>query len=146
MQSSRLSGDQPTIASPSDTELVISLKHDQPISYRPRRLSYSDKQKLQEILDDLLKENIIRPSNSPYASPIVLVHKKNGELRLCIDYRELNKITIKDNFPTPLIEDQLDRLRDKQYFTSLDLRNGFHHVKVAESSIKYTAFITPRTI
>jgi len=93
-------------------------------------------------LDDLLKENIIRPSNSPYASPIVLVHKKNGELLLCIDYRELNKITIKDNFPTPLIEDQLDRLRDKQYFTSLDLRNGFHHVKVAESSIKFTAFVT----
>jgi len=63
--------------------------------------------------------------------------------RLCIDYRKLNKITIKDNFPTPLIEDQLDRLRDKQYFTSLDLRNGFHHVKIAESSIKFTAFVTP---
>jgi len=106
MQSPRPSGDQPTTASPSDTELIISLKHDQPISYRPRRLSYSDKQKLQEILDDLLKKNIIRPSNSPYASPIVLVHKKNGELRLCIDYCELNKITIKDNFSTPLIEDQ----------------------------------------
>lgn len=129
--------------SPSDIELTISLKHDQPISYRPRRLSFSNKEKLREILDNLLKENIIRPSNSPYANPIVLVHKKNGELRLCIDYRELNKITIKDNFPTPLINDHLDRLRDKQYFTCLDLRNGFHHVRVAESSIKLTAFVTP---
>lgn len=128
---------------PSDTELVISLKHDQPISYRPRRLSYSDKQKLQEILSNLLRDNVIRPSNSPYASPIVLVHKKNGELRLCVDYRELNKITIQDNYPTLLIDDHLDRLRDKQYFTCLDLRNGFYHVKVAESSVKLTAFITP---
>lgn len=128
---------------PSDTELVISLKHNQPISYRPRRLSYSDKQKLQEILSNLLRDNIIRPSDSPYASPIVLVHKKNGELRLCVDYRELNKITIQDNYPTPLIDDHLDRLRDKQYFTCLDLRNGFYHVKVAESSVKLTAFVTP---
>lgn len=141
IQSAQCSENQPITA--NDTELVISVKHDQPISYRPRRLSYSDKQKLQEILDKLLKENIIRPSNSPYASPIVLVHKKSGELRLCVDYRKLNEITIKDNFPTPLIDDHLDRLRDKQYFTRLDLRNGFHHVKVAESSIKLTAFITP---
>jgi len=79
-------------------------------------------------LDDLLKENIIRPSNSPHASPIVLVHKKNGELCLCVDH-ELNKITIKDNFLTPLIKDQLNRLEINN-FTSLDLRNGFHHVKV----------------
>lgn len=92
---------------------MINLKHDQPISYRPRRLSYSDKQKLQGILDNLLKENIIRPNDSPYAGPVVLVHKKNGELRLCVDYRALNKITIKDNFPIPLIDDQLDRLREK---------------------------------
>lgn len=122
-------------------QLVISLKHDQPISYRPCRFSYMDKQKLQKILDRLVKDKIIRSSESPYASPIVLVHKKNGEF--CVDYRELNKITIKNNFPTPLIEDHLDRLRNKRYFTTLDLRDGFHHVKVAESSVKLTAFNTP---
>lgn len=127
----------------TNTEMTIALKHDQPISYRPRRLAFADKEKLRKILDDLLKNNIIRPSNSPYASPIVLVHKKNGELRLCIDYRELNKITIKDNFPTPLIDNHLDRLRGKNYFSSLDLRNGFHHVKITETSIKYTSFVTP---
>jgi len=71
------------------------------------------------------------------------VHKKNNELHLCVDYRELDKITIKDNFPTPLIDDHLNRLRGKKYFSSLDLRNGFHHVKVAETSIKYTSFVTP---
>lgn len=73
----------------------------------------------------------------------MLVRKKEGESRLCVDYRELNKITVKDNFPTPLIDDHLDRLRGKSYFSSLDLRNGFHHVKVADGSVKYTSFVTP---
>lgn len=124
-------------------EMKILLKHDQPISFRPRRLSYSDKEKLQLILDDLLNRNIIRPSESPYASPIVLVRKKNGETRLCIDYRELNKITIKDNFPSPLIDDNIDLLKNKRYFTSLDLKDGYYNVKIAEDSIAFTSFVTP---
>lgn len=127
----------------SEVEMNIVLKHNQPITFRPRRLSFSDKEKLQEILDDLLKNNIIRESNSPYASPIVLVRKKNNELRLCIDYREINKITVKDNFPTPLIDDHLDKLRNKRYFSNLDLRNGFYHIKMAKESIKFTSFVTP---
>jgi len=107
--------DQP----PSDVEMTISLLHSQPISFRPRRLSYADKEKLRDILDKLLSEGVIRPSESPYASSIVLLRKKNGELRLCVDYRELNKITVRDNYPTPLIDDHLDCLRDKKYFSRL---------------------------
>ncbi|XP_018406547.1 PREDICTED: uncharacterized protein LOC108782710, partial [Cyphomyrmex costatus] len=126
-----------------EIEMNINLTHGRPISLRPRRLSFADKEKLKQILDKLLQEKIIRSSNSPYAFPIVLVRKKDGESRLCVDYRELNKITVKDNFPTPLIDDHLDRLRGKSYFSSLDLRNGFHHVKVADESIKYTSFVTP---
>lgn len=76
--------------------MKILLKNSQPIVFRPRRLTYCDTEKLRTILDDLLKSGIIRPSKSPYASPIVLVKKKNGELRLCVDFRELNKIMIKD--------------------------------------------------
>lgn len=95
------------------------------------------------ILDDLLKAGIIRPSKLPYASPIILVQKKNGELRLCVDFRELNKITVKDNFPTPLIDDHLDQLKDRRYFSSLDLKNGFYHVKMSECSVKYISFVTP---
>lgn len=72
-----------------------------------------------------------------------MVRKKSGELRLCVDFRELNKITMKDNFPTPSIDDHIDRLKDKKYFSSLDLRNGFYHIKVSECSIKYTSFVTP---
>lgn len=127
----------------SEPEMTICLKHEQPISFRARRLAHSDKTKLSVILDDLVKEGTIRESASPYASPIVLVRKKNGNLRLCIDYRELNKVTIKDNFPTPMIDDHLDRLKNKKIYSSLDLKNGFHHIRMAESSIKYTAFITP---
>jgi hypothetical protein len=124
-------------------QMVIQLKNDQPIYFRPRRLSLSEKETLRKILDGLLEKGIIRPSNSPYASKIVLVKKKNGETRLCVDYREINKITIRDNFPTPLIDDNLDLLKDKKHFSTLDLKSGFHHVRVAESSVKYTSFITP---
>ena len=70
----------------------------------------------------------MRPSHSPYASPIVSVRKKDGSIRLCANYCELNKITVKDNFPTPLIDDQLDKLKNKRYYTSLDLKDGFHYV------------------
>jgi hypothetical protein len=117
-------------------EMKIILKHEQPISYRARRMSYSD-------LDDLLKGGIIRPSRSPYSSPIVLVRKKTGDLRLCVDYRELNKITVKDNFPAPLIDDQIDKLKNKKYFSLLDLKNEFHHVKMNETSIPFISFVTP---
>ncbi|XP_018377468.1 PREDICTED: LOW QUALITY PROTEIN: uncharacterized protein K02A2.6-like [Trachymyrmex cornetzi] len=126
-----------------DFEMNIALKHDQSISSRPRRLSFVDKEKLQKILDELSRKKIIRPSSSPYASPIVLVRKKTGDLRLCIDYRELNKITIRDNFPTELIDDNIDRLKGKKYFSILDLKDGFHHVKMHEASIKFTSFVTP---
>ncbi|XP_011879402.1 PREDICTED: uncharacterized protein LOC105568378, partial [Vollenhovia emeryi] len=126
----------------SEPEIKICVKHEQPISFRARRV-YAEKEKLRVILDDLIEDGVIRESNSPHASPIVLVRKKDGNLRLCVDYRELNKITVKDNFPTPMIDDHLDHLKRKKIYSCLDLKNGFHHIKVAESSVKYTSFITP---
>lgn len=123
------------------TQMAICLKHEQPIRFRARRLAHADKLKLSAILDELVKDGVIRESTSQYASPIVLVRKKDGNLRLCVDYQELNKITIRDNFPTPFIDDHLDRLKGKKFYSCLDLKNGLHHIKVAESSIKYTTFI-----
>lgn len=67
--------------------------------------------------------------------------KKDNFWRMCVDYRELNKVTI-DRYPLPLIEDQIDSLRDKQYFSTLDLKNGYHHLQIEESSKKFTAFVT----
>jgi len=97
-------------------ELVIELKDVSVFYFNPRRLSYFEKNKLQIILDDLLDSKIIKPSNTEYSSPIVLVKKKNGEIRLCIDYRELNKRMIKDRYSLPLIDDHLDSLRRKHYY------------------------------
>lgn len=111
--------------------------------FGPRRLSYDEKENLSKILEDLSERKIIRESDSPYASPIVLTKRKNQQYRLCVDYRFINKILERDNYPLPLIEDQIDKLRDKCFFTLLDLKDGFHHIDVAEESIKYTSFITP---
>lgn len=124
-------------------EMKINLNHEIPFYFSPRRLSWAEKTELKKILDNLLAENIIRPSTSPYASQVVLVPKKDKSLRLCIDYRELNKLTVKEHYPLPVIDDYLARLHGKNYFTCLDLKAGFHHVKIAEESIKYTSFVTP---
>ncbi|XP_011873545.1 PREDICTED: uncharacterized protein LOC105565169, partial [Vollenhovia emeryi] len=124
-------------------ELKLSIKDKQPFHHAPSRLTVGEKGKLRAILDDLLKRGIIRPSVSEYASRTVLVQKKNGTTRLCIDFRTLNKITARENYPLPIIEEQVEALAGKRYFTSLDLKEGFHHVNVHDDSIKYTAFITP---
>ncbi|XP_039749185.1 uncharacterized protein LOC120625970 [Pararge aegeria] len=94
------------------------------------------------MVDELLVNNIVRESNSPYASPALLVNKKNGEKRLCIDYRALNKITVKDKYPMPRIEDLVDRLQSYKVFTSLDLKSGYYQIAMHRDSIEKTAFIT----
>lgn len=83
----------------------------------------------------------MQPSLSDYASP--MVDKKNGKTRLYVDYRQLNKKIVRDRFPLPLIEDQLNLLQNAKYFSTLDLRNGFFHVPIDKNSQKYTAFIVP---
>ena len=92
---------------PLNFSMQIRLKSDQPIYSRPRRLSFEEKKQVQDMVADLLKSGCIRPSNSQYASPIVLVKKKSGDIRMCVDYRAINKLTYRDNYPLPLIEDCL---------------------------------------
>lgn len=124
-----------------EMELVLKQNH-QPFYYNPRRLSYSKKNAVEAIIKDLSDRGIIRPSTSQYGSLIVLVKKKSGRIRFTIDYRDLNKLTLRDHFPIPRIDDQIDQLRDKAYFTRLDLEDAFHHIRMKETSIQYTAFIT----
>lgn len=124
-------------------EMRLKLTSDTPISYGPRRLSYADRVEVDKIVEGLLSAGIIRPSNSPYSFPIVLRTKKSGERRMCIDYRSLNKITVRDSYPIPLIDDCLERVEGKKYFSVLDLKNGFHQVNMALDSVQYTAFVTP---
>lgn len=123
-------------------EMNITVENAKPFSCSSRRLSY-EREKLQVMLDEYIRDGIIRESSSEYASPIVLVKKKSGELRMCIDFRRLNKVVIKDNYPLPLIDDLLDRLVNKTVFTKLDLKNSYYHLFMDKESIKYTSFVTP---
>lgn len=125
-------------------ELSIRLKNpDKIVSRRPYRLAPVERKKVQEMVKELLDKNVIRESNSPFASPIIMVKKKNGEDRLCVDYRELNANTVRDNYPLPLISEQLDQLADAKYFTCLDMAAGFHQIPISPESIEKTSFITP---
>ncbi|KAK9679384.1 RNase H-like domain found in reverse transcriptase [Popillia japonica] len=124
---------QPARTNSIGLDFVATIKvepnHDK-FFYRPRRLSYADKQTVHEITNDLVNRGIIRKCSSPYASPIVLVNKKNGTKRMCVDYRDLNKIVVKDRFPIPNIVDQIDGLHGKKWFSKLDLKDAFHNIKL----------------
>lgn len=122
---------------------VIILSDEVPVYQRPRRLAPREKVAVDRQVEEWLSEGIIRHSCSDYASPVVLVAKKDGTLRFCIDYRALNKKIVRDHYPLPLIDEQVDQLRDAVIFSTLDLRNGFFHVPMDENSIKYTSFVTP---
>lgn len=111
---------------PAPFELRLNMISTVPIYQPPRRLSYYEKTEVDNMVDSLIEQGIVRPSDSPYASPIVLVKKKTGELRMCVDYRALNKMTHRDNYPLPLIDDCLDYLERKKVFSIFDLKNGFH--------------------
>jgi Reverse transcriptase (RNA-dependent DNA polymerase)/Retroviral aspartyl protease len=113
-----------------------------PPSRPPYRLSYMELAELKKQLEELLKQGFIRPSTSPFGAPILFVKKKGGALRMCIDYRALNKITIKNKCPLPRIDECLDRLAGARYFSKLDLRSGYHQVRIAEQDIPKTAFNT----
>ena len=98
---------------------------------------------IQKQVKEMLDDDIVQPSNSPWASPVVLVKKKDGTLRFCVDYRRLNAVTKKDVYPLPRIDDTLDRLRHARYFSSMDLKSGYWQIEVDERDREKTAFVTP---
>ena len=108
----------------------------------PYRLSYAENLELQRQIEDLLKKGLIAKSNSPYSSPVLFVKKKDGTMRMCIDYRALNDITIKDRFPLPHIGDLLDQLSSARCFSKIDLRSGYNQVLVDPQDRHKTAFVT----
>jgi hypothetical protein len=113
-----------------------------PISHRPYRISPLEAEHLQKELEKYTKLGVISPSNSPWAAPVILVKKKNGEYRMVIDYRKLNAVTKKDAYPLPRIDDLLDTLGKAKVFSALDMRAGFHQVPMEEDSKELTAFTT----
>ncbi|GFU59522.1 retrovirus-related Pol polyprotein from transposon gypsy [Trichonephila clavipes] len=127
----------------TDVTMRIILKGEEPVFQPPRRLAFTERQEVNKQIEEWLNEGIIRPSSAENASPIVMVKKKDGSSRMCIDYRKLNQKLVKDKFPLPIIEDVLDTLQEAKVYSTLDLRNGFFHVDVDEDCRKYTSFIVP---
>ncbi|UYV63498.1 hypothetical protein LAZ67_2004313 [Cordylochernes scorpioides] len=115
----------------------------QPIKHRPYRVSPTERQAIQTEVDKMLDAGIIRHSESPWSSPVILVKKKDGNWRFCVDYRRLNKVTKKDVYPLPRIDDTLDSLKGAKFYSSMDLRSGYWQIEVDEADREKTAFITP---
>ena len=121
----------------------IPVTNEDPVRQRYRRIPPAQFHLVKEHVHELLRRGIVRPSSSPYASPIVVVQKKTGEIRLCVDYRELNARTRKDAYPLPRIDESLDALSGARWFSTLDLASGYNQVPMAEKDKEKTAFCTP---
>jgi hypothetical protein len=113
-----------------------------PINSRPYRYSPLHKDEIEKQVKELLESGLITTSTSPFASPVLLVQKKDGSWRFCVDYRRLNSITVKNKFPMPLVDEILDELTGERYFSKLDFRSGFHQVRMALSDEYKTTFKT----
>jgi hypothetical protein len=126
-----------------DVEFVIELQPGTaPISKRSYRMPPKELAELNKQLQELLDKGYIRPSSSPWGCPALFVKKKDGSLRLCVDYRFLNAVTIKNKYPLPCIDVLFDQLAGAKVFSKIDLRSGYHQIKIQPSDIPKTAFST----
>ncbi|XP_017440990.2 uncharacterized protein LOC108346418 [Vigna angularis] len=131
----------PGLPPPREVEFTIDLVTTAaPISVQPYRMSPAELTELKTQIEELMDKQFIRPSVSPWGAPVLLVKKKDGSSRLCIDYRQLNKLTIKNKYPLPRIDDLLDQLHGASVFSKIDLRSGYHQIRVKEEDIQKTAF------
>jgi hypothetical protein len=113
-----------------------------PIAMRPYRMAPTELAELKLQIAELQQKGYIRPSSSPWGAPVLFVTKKDGSMRMCIDYRSLNEVTIKNKYPLPRIDDLFDQLQRAKYFSKIDLRSGYHQLRIKEADIQKTAFVT----
>jgi len=135
--------DLPGVPPDRDIDFAIDLEPGtKPISIPPYRMAPAELKELKDQLQDLLSKGFIRPSVSPWGAPVLFVKKKDGTMRMCIDYRQLNKVTVKNKYPLPRIDDLFDQLQGASLFSKIDLRSGYHQLKIRASDIPKTAFRT----
>ena len=113
-----------------------------PISLPPYRMAPAELKELKEQLQDLLDKGFVRPSTSPWGAPVLFVKKNDGSLRLCIDYKQLNKVTVRNKYPLPRIDDLFDQLQGASCFSKIDLRSGYHQLRIRHEDVPKTAFRT----
>ncbi|GBN08843.1 Transposon Ty3-I Gag-Pol polyprotein [Araneus ventricosus] len=124
------------------TQHRINTGNHPPIKQYPRRLSLATKEEAERLVKKIVDSGIIEESSGPWASPIVLVKKKDVSTRFCVDYRKLNEITIKDSYPLLRIDDTLDALNGSQWFSTSDLKSGYWQVEIQPEDKEKTAFTT----
>ncbi|KAL6277398.1 hypothetical protein ACE6H2_020999 [Prunus campanulata] len=135
--------DLPGLPPQRETEFTIELlPGTNPIYQAPYRMAPAELRELKIQLQELVDLGFIRPSVSPWGAPVLFVKKKDGTMRLCIDYRQLNKVTVRNRYPLPRIDDLFDQLRGAKYFSKIDLRSGYHQLRVREEDVPKTAFRT----
>ena len=133
------------IGLPLDREMEFTIDlipGTEPISIPPYRMAPVELRELKAQLEELLSKGFIRPSISPWGAPVLFVEKRDGSLRLCIDYRQLNRVTIHNQYPLPRIDELFDQLQGSRVYSKIDLRSGYHQLRVQESDVPKTAFRT----
>ncbi|KAL4026723.1 hypothetical protein IC575_015162 [Cucumis melo] len=131
----------PGLLPPREVDFAIELESGTaPISRAPYRMAPAELKELKVQLQELLDKGFIRPSVSPWGAPVLFVKKKDGSMRLCIDYRELNKVTVKNRYPLPRIDDLFDQLQGATVFSKIDLRSGYHQLRIRDGDIPKTTF------
>ena len=133
--------DVPGLPPPREIEFSIDLVPGaRPVSMAPYRMAPTELEELKKKIEGLLEKQFIRPSVSPWGAPVLLVKKKDDSSRLCVDYRQLNKLTIKNKYPLLRIDDMMDQLHGATVFSKINLRSGYHQIRVKPDDIQKTAF------
>ncbi|MCO5574478.1 hypothetical protein L7F22_028263 [Adiantum nelumboides] len=125
-----------------DDHTIELIPSSSPPNKPPYRVSHAQQEEIMRQVNELVEKGMVRPSSSPFCSPVLLVHKKDGTYCMCVNYRALNKITIKNRFPVPRIEDLFDKLQGSTYFSRIDLKSGYHQIRIVNEDILKTAFRT----